>query len=131
MGDDLIPNDEKKQWPAFKPYPYKNKEFKHFKDREDWPFRNRYRRKFPWRKTDSQRFGRKDYEEYDISHEQASRKAILDDHYNHDDNQYGDEYDPFRDNHPYNDRYMPKKDRKQETYFDDGLPRPRYRNPSK
>lgn len=52
VGNDLEPSDEKRQWPAFKRNQDYNKDFYHFKDRDDWPFKN-HKRKFPWRRTDS------------------------------------------------------------------------------
>lgn len=99
VGNDLEPSDEKRQWPAFKRHTDWNKDFEHFKDREDWPFRNN-RRKFPWHKTDSQRFWRNDYDDYDKSSEQASRRALL------------DGYDPraYEDG-PYRDYALPRKRR--------------------
>ena len=52
VGSDLIPSESKKKWPAFKSHKDWNKDFQHYVDRADWPFRNRHR-KFPWQKTDS------------------------------------------------------------------------------
>lgn len=96
IGNDLEPMEEKRQWPAFKPHWDRNKEFYHFKDREEWPFRN-HRRKFPWRKTDSQRFDRNGYDDFDVSNEQAARKALNTGH------------DPrSHDYGPYHDFTLPK-----------------------